>query len=243
MGGGAIPALGGVFPPRWAADLSYGTGLFSSGDPGATTCVPVAMTIRRRNMLRRALAAGLLVLGGLACSGAGAPGEDPGHVLDPKSGGEPGTPSSAEPAPPPSSVPPVSSPGAAAPASSDDQPTSVVGTANKSTRSSSKPVPERSCTGDDQCGEDGFCDRDRCAPVLASKHSYGWPCGTSDECFNLPCIDGRCRSCRSDTECERLRDLMDPRCLANWTKPGTRLCTSGIPSIPGIAGPASRPRP
>jgi hypothetical protein len=163
--------------------------------------------------LQCAFAVGLSVLVGPVCSGTGVPGEVLGPVLDPKTSGESATSSAANPAPLPSSACP-----------------------------SQKAVPERPCAADDQCGEDGFCDRDRCAQVSSFKHSYGWSCGTSDDCVNLPCIDGRCRSCRSDVECEQRRELIDPRCLVNRATPGTRSCTNGIPSLAGGIGPRPPPR-
>ena len=201
-------------------------------------------------MQRGGLLATLSVLGGLAaglaCSGTEAPGDSASHVPAPKPAGEPIAPSAAEPALPPSSAAPVSSSGTAAPASSEDPPTPVAGTASDSARPAPKPVPKRSCTRDDQCGEDGFCDRGRCAPVLSVKHSYGSPCQTNDqrECGHLPCIDGRCRSCRSDTECEWARRFMfNPKCVEDSFVPGARTCLGVIISLPGATAPPPPPRP
>jgi hypothetical protein len=69
------------------------------------------------------------------------------------------------------------------------------------------------CSTDTQC-QMGHCDRGVCGRII-SWRSYGVPCvpaapGTpireiSDEayCVGYLCMDGRCRSCRSDSECVR----------------------------------------
>jgi hypothetical protein len=64
----------------------------------------------------------------------------------------------------------------------------------------SKNVPDRACAKDEECG-DGFCDRDRCAPIWTYTGRYGQRCDASDPCGGQFCLEGRCRSCVSDAEC------------------------------------------
>jgi hypothetical protein len=97
----------------------------------------------------------------------------------------------------------------------------------------SKNVPQRHCTKDDECG-DGFCDRDRCAPFRTCRAVSGTPCEKDDHCAIRLCIDGRCRSCVSDAECERF-DLQDGKCIADVWVPGARKCY-------GVEGPGSEMR-
>jgi hypothetical protein len=71
----------------------------------------------------------------------------------------------------------------------------------------------KACSADTQC-QSGFCDRGACGRRV-SWRSYGGPCvpappGTAireipDEayCIGYLCMDGRCRSCQSDSECTR----------------------------------------
>ena len=93
----------------------------------------------------------------------------------------------------------------------------------------SKNVPERSCTKDSECG-DGFCDRDRCAPIwtcwetmgqrcVGARQSGGWCSGT--------CLDGRCRSCLSDDECEKAFHTRGAKCDAAPRKYGDKYAGRG----------------
>jgi hypothetical protein len=74
----------------------------------------------------------------------------------------------------------------------------------------SQNVPDRDCTSDGECG-DGFCDRGHCAAIWTCRLEFGQRCVDGrrvpshappyDTC-RLFCIDGRCRSCQSDAECD-----------------------------------------
>lgn len=96
-------------------------------------------------------------------------------------------------------------------------------------RAWSKDVPKRRCTKDSECG-DGFCDRDHCAPLWSCGKGYSRPCQADDQCAGGPCIDGRCRSCSSDTECERLRRVGGAKCFPDSEISGARECY-GAPSV------------
>ena len=65
----------------------------------------------------------------------------------------------------------------------------------------SKNVPNRGCTKDDECG-DGFCDRGQCSAIYTCSRDLGARCELDGQCPYLMCIDGRCRSCASDEECQ-----------------------------------------
>ncbi len=68
----------------------------------------------------------------------------------------------------------------------------------------SQHVPDQACSKDDECG-DGFCDRGRCNAIWTCATRAGMPCETHEHCksFGISiCVDGRCRSCTSDAECE-----------------------------------------
>jgi hypothetical protein len=107
-------------------------------------------------------------------------------------------------------------------------------------RAWSKNVPERRCATDDECG-DGFCDRDRCAPFWTCSAWYGVRCEKNRQCGSYPCIDGRCRSCVSDTECEWARHIQDPKCTPEPWVPGSRMCNGVVPSIIGDVAPGLPP--
>jgi hypothetical protein len=89
-------------------------------------------------------------------------------------------------------------------------------------RAWSKNVPQRRCTKDDECG-DGFCDRDRCAPLWTCFEQYSGRCARNDHCGPYLCIDGRCRSCVSDAECKSA-GIQDGECLPDAVFPGARDC-------------------
>ena len=68
----------------------------------------------------------------------------------------------------------------------------------------SRYVPDQACSKDDECG-DGFCDRGRCNAIWTCRVRAGMPCKEHSHCEGSVagvCIDGRCRSCTSDAECE-----------------------------------------
>jgi hypothetical protein len=91
-------------------------------------------------------------------------------------------------------------------------------------RAWSKNVPQRRCTKDDQCG-DGFCDRDRCAPLFSCRALYSRACERNDHCAGYLCIDGRCRSCTSDEECAHTASWQsDPKCESVDDIPNAREC-------------------
>jgi hypothetical protein len=102
----------------------------------------------------------------------------------------------------------------------------------------SKNVPNRSCMKDDECG-DGFCDRGRCAAIWTWSFSLGQRCERNEYCGTLPCIDGRCRSCVSDKECEWPMDVQDPKCSPHPSIPGAQMCDGLVPGF----GPSGPPTP
>ena len=78
---------------------------------------------------------------------------------------------------------------------------------------------QKNCTVDAECSS-GFCDRDIC--TVPGKGKYGSPCvirpppppppplpsgflpgipSAADDCYAYNCVEGRCRSCRTDDEC------------------------------------------
>jgi hypothetical protein len=64
----------------------------------------------------------------------------------------------------------------------------------------SQNVPDIDCTNDDECG-DGFCDRGYCERIWTCAWGVGQRCDADKQCGGL-CIEGRCRSCISNAECE-----------------------------------------
>lgn len=90
----------------------------------------------------------------------------------------------------------------------------------------SKNVPKRRCTNDDQCG-DGFCDRGRCGATWTCDIDYGRPCKVNGNCENRSCVDGRCRSCMSERECDWTRGRYDENgvtCRVDPLIPGSHAC-------------------
>lgn len=112
---------------------------------------------------------------------------------------------------------------------------------DKPARPWSKNVPKRRCTKDDECG-DGFCDRGRCAAIWTYTERYGQRCEGDRWCFNHLCIDGRCRSCASDTDCERLHLIQDGRCTPDTMVPDARECSGVIGSVVGTPSPGPPPQ-
>ncbi len=70
-------------------------------------------------------------------------------------------------------------------------------------------VPDQPCTKDSECG-DGFCNRGNCQAIYTCDGSAGIPCKDSKYCYGI-CIDGRCRSCISDEECQDKNAAIHPR--------------------------------
>jgi hypothetical protein len=103
------------------------------------------------------------------------------------------------------------------------------------TRSWSKHVPKGACTSDRQCG-DGFCDRGHCAAIWSCFSDYGHPCRENHNCGVRPCVDGRCRSCTSESDCDWRRGLdegeSDITCQADGAIPRARECLGMIGSLP-----------
>lgn len=205
------------------------------------------MAIPVRAQVKRAIFIGIAAWAGLVCAASCASRDKPHqvvHIAQPVD--------SSPPAPPP---PPSSSLVSPAPAS-EDTPSEVAPepSANRPlsrseayerfarlklapvdkaiiddcpTRAWSKNVPKRHCTKDDQCG-DGFCDRGRCAVRWTCDSDYGRPCKVSGDCYTRPCIDGRCRSCASEKECDwnrgRIASESNVRCRVDTSIPGSRGC-------------------
>jgi hypothetical protein len=94
-------------------------------------------------------------------------------------------------------------------------------------RAWSKNVPNRGCTGDDDCG-DGFCDRGRCAPIWTCRGGYGQRCESNDWCAFRPCVGGRCSSCASDAECAGVSGLSGAKCTPDQDIAGTQRCSGVI---------------
>jgi hypothetical protein len=87
------------------------------------------------------------------------------------------------------------------------------------------------CTLDGDCDDNRFCDRGQCATPV-DEFKYGTQCtpapilpeGLRDGKFHMCgaylCIDGRCRSCISDEECQI--ELGSPVCVPRPPRPGRR---------------------
>lgn len=107
-------------------------------------------------------------------------------------------------------------------------------------RAWSKNVPKRRCTSDEQCG-DGLCDRGRCAAKWSCSN-YGRPCKESSDCSTRPCIDGRCRSCMSERDCDWKRGLdvaeSNITCRVDEAILGARECFGEVGSGFGTVIPA-----
>ena len=84
------------------------------------------------------------------------------------------------------------------------------------------------CRVDSDCGS-GFCDQNACADPSGV---YGRPCqpapvtnegirdGKLNICGAYVCLDQRCRSCTSDTQCQS--EYGAPYCRDHETRPGKR---------------------
>jgi hypothetical protein len=84
------------------------------------------------------------------------------------------------------------------------------------------------CSADGEC-RSGFCDKGQCAEpqgtfgatcTPAPRTSEGFRDGKLHTCGAYLCIDGRCRSCSSDSQCQS--ELGAPRCLSSQGRPGSR---------------------
>jgi hypothetical protein len=113
----------------------------------------------------------------------------------------------------------------------------------------SENVPDRDCTNDGECG-DGFCDRGHCAAIWTCRERYGQRCvngrtvpnsrdAEGERCL---CLDGRCRSCQSDAECEQWLGQGKGFACAGRTWPGYRYC-GVLASKVGIGGHDMGPPP
>lgn len=112
------------------------------------------------------------------------------------------------------------------------------------TRAWSKNVPKRVCSKHEQCG-DGFCDRGRCAAIWTCGFPYGRLCEGDTTCGTpLLCINGRCSSCVSDSECKSYPDNQNPKCVPDPTMPGVVICHGYTPhTMMGTATPWTPPPP
>lgn len=86
----------------------------------------------------------------------------------------------------------------------------------------SKNVPDQDCSNDSECG-DGFCDRGHCGAIETCSRGFGQRCELDKHCYGL-CIDGRCRSCISNVECEKKGGHTDYVCSSPRTQTGERMC-------------------
>lgn len=112
---------------------------------------------------------------------------------------------------------------------------------NDPARPWSKNVPKRHCTNDGECG-DGFCNRGSCAAIWTSTLTLGQRCGWDVQCGSLLCIDGRCKSCVSDTECERV-DVQDGKCIPDPWIPDSQRCSGFVGGgVDGTAAPGPPPQ-
>jgi len=99
-------------------------------------------------------------------------------------------------------------------------------------RAWSQNVPDRDCMNDGECG-DGFCDRGHCAAIWTCTERYGQRCINGravpgreiqwDQCSGL-CLEGRCRSCVSDTECVKELGDSSARCMPSQQLSHGRIC-------------------
>lgn len=104
----------------------------------------------------------------------------------------------------------------------------------------SKNVPKRACANDEQCG-DGFCDRGHCAAIWTCNLEYGQRCEEPQRCgAYYVCVDGRCRSCISDSECNSSPSNRDPKCVSDSTIFGSSSCVGKIPRSMGSTTPWPR---
>lgn len=88
----------------------------------------------------------------------------------------------------------------------------------------SKKVPQRACTRDDECG-DGFCDRGQCSAIYTCRQDLGARCDLDGQCPFLLCIEGRCRSCASDQECQIRLESPNRICSPPARRAPGRECT------------------
>jgi hypothetical protein len=97
-------------------------------------------------------------------------------------------------------------------------------------RAWSKNVPDRDCKKDNECG-DGICDRGHCSAIITCLMYPGAPCKTDAHCRGL-CMEGRCRSCVSDEECQKKEMNPYGACDAPGSHPPGRSCAYGGPPPP-----------
>lgn len=103
------------------------------------------------------------------------------------------------------------------------------------------------CARDADC-RSGFCDLGRCAELIGPLH-YGFECSPEPpgappgRCGPYLCLDGRCRSCQSDAQCQDSRGA--PTCAVFEERPGKqcgRIVEGARPATPAKPPPTS-PRP
>ncbi len=88
----------------------------------------------------------------------------------------------------------------------------------------SKNVPNRACTKDAECG-DGFCDRGQCSAIYTCMQDLGSRCELDGQCPFLMCIEGRCRSCTTDEECQVRMERPNRICSPPARRAPGRECT------------------
>jgi hypothetical protein len=106
------------------------------------------------------------------------------------------------------------------------------------------------CARDEDCPS-GFCDRDQCAPAadVGETPPHGRTCVVSRDsttgerlnrfivCGAYLCLDGRCRSCRADSECNARGGSGDSVCQMIDGLPGLRCGSPLVGPPPDSTGP------
>jgi hypothetical protein len=103
------------------------------------------------------------------------------------------------------------------------------------------------CAQDADC-KSGFCDLGQCAELFGPLH-YGFECSPEPprappgRCGPYLCLEGRCRSCQSDAQCQELRGA--PTCAVFEDRPGKQCgrLVEGFPPATPAAAPTSSPGP
>jgi glutamine cyclotransferase len=112
------------------------------------------------------------------------------------------------------------------------------------------PGPEnrQTCSEDGDCPDGSFCDSSGLCETIGSTVPFGWSCDLPivsprglvmrpDLCGGYFCMDGRCRSCRADRECQDAQNAefsKDEVCRRTPAEPGNTC---------GLAGAAANAQP
>jgi glutaminyl-peptide cyclotransferase len=103
-------------------------------------------------------------------------------------------------------------------------------------------VNQGECSEDGDC-PDGFCDSSGVCSAVDVAIGYGKVCpfaagaASASACGGYFCMDGRCRSCRSDRECQVATGLDHLQCRRFFGWPGNRCTPPGQDSLPPITSP------